>query len=32
MNDERKSGGWKELFSPYDVHDYRGLIDEWKAL
>ncbi|PMD38717.1 FAD/NAD(P)-binding domain-containing protein [Hyaloscypha variabilis F] len=32
INDVRKSSGWREIFSPYDVHDYRGLIDEYKAL
>jgi len=31
MNDVRKVGGWKEVFSPYDVSDYRGLKDEYKA-
>ena len=32
LKDVRKAGGWKEIFSPYDVYDYRGLLEEYKAL
>ncbi|KAE9362775.1 FAD/NAD(P)-binding domain-containing protein [Stipitochalara longipes BDJ] len=32
INDVRKDGGWREIFSSYDVRDYRGLIEEYKAL
>lgn len=32
LNDMRKGGGWKELLVPYTSADYRGILEEWKAL
>ncbi len=27
--ERRRKGGWRELFEPYGVEDYRGVVGEW---
>lgn len=31
LQKHRKSSWWKERFEGYTIHDYKGLIDEWRA-
>jgi dimethylaniline monooxygenase (N-oxide forming) len=32
LNDQRKGGGWRELLSPYTSADWRGILEEWRAV
>jgi hypothetical protein len=31
LSTSRKGGFWEEVFQPYGVADYKGLVEEWKA-
>lgn len=31
VEDQRKGGGWKEIFSPYVCKDYKGILEEWRV-